>query len=343
MKKMMNTLYILSEDAYASLNGETIEVRFNEKTSQRVPLHTLENIVTFSYKGAAPALMGKCEEYGIPICFFTPRGKYLASIGASIKGNVHLRRTQYRYADDDINSLIISKNMIIGKIHNSRQVLLRASRDHPMQVDVNRLKISVERLSNYLQQAKNTDNKDSLRGVEGLAASEYFDVFNELILRRKEGFEFVERSRRPPLDRINAMLSFAYVLLANECSSALLSVGLDPYVGFFHTDRPGRKSLALDLMEEFRSIYADRFVLTMINNQVINEEDFEIQDSGAVLFKDDAKKTFISKWQERKRTEIIHPFLNEKIPWGLATYAQALLLARYLRGDLDQYPPFFWR
>lgn len=343
MRKMLNTLYILSEDAYAGLNGETIEINFDGRASQRIPLHTLENIVMFSYKGATPALMGKCEEQGISMCFFTPRGKYLASIGAAVKGNVYLRRTQYKYADDENESLNISRNMILAKLHNSEKVLLRATRDHPMQVDEERLMLAGTRLENYIRQAKEVLNKDSLRGIEGLAASEYFGVFNELVLRQKEVFCFTERTRRPPLDRINAMLSFAYVLLANECASALLSVGLDPYVGFFHVDRPGRKSLALDLMEEFRSIYADRFVLTLINNQVIGADDFIVQDSGAVLFKDDAKKNFIAKWQERKRTEIVHPFLKEKIPWGLAMYVQALLLARYLRGDLDQYPPFFWR
>ena len=343
MKKLLNTLYVLSEDAYASLNGETVEVSYKDRKGQRIPLHTLESIVIFSYKGASPALMGKCEEYGILIAFFSPRGKYLASIGASVQGNVYLRRTQYRYSDDEQKSLEISRNMILGKIHNSKQILLRSSRDHPLQVDVDRLSVASERLDSYIQQVRVADNKATLRGLEGLAASEYFDVFNELILRQKSDFEFAERSRRPPLDRTNAMLSFAYVILANECASALLSVGLDPYVGFFHVDRPGRKSLALDLMEEFRSIYADRFVLTMINNQMLKENDFVVQDSGAVLFKDDAKKTFLAKWQERKRTEINHPFLNEKIPWGLAMYVQALLLARYLRGDLDQYPTFFWR
>ncbi len=343
MKKMLNTLYVLSEDAYVSLNGETVKIEFPERASQRIPLHTLENIVIFSYKGASPALMGKCEECGISICFFTPCGKYLASIGAVVKGNVYLRRTQYRYADDEKIALDISRNMIFGKIHNAKQVLLRANRDHAMQVDVDKISKATNRLDEYLQQIKVLDNKDSLRGIEGSAAVEYFSVFNELVLRQKANFEFTERSRRPPLDRINAMLSFAYSLLANECASALLSVGLDPYAGFFHVDRPGRKSLALDLMEEFRSVYADRFVLTLINNQVIKANDFELQDSGAVLFKNDAKKSFVAKWQERKRTEIMHPFLKEKIPWGLAMYTQALLLARYLRGDLDQYPPFFWR
>ncbi len=343
MKKLLNTLYVLSEDAYASLNGETVEISYKDRQSQRIPLHTLESIVIFSYKGASPALMGKCEEYGISMTFFSPRGKYLSSVGAAVHGNVYLRRTQYRYSDDEQKSLEVSRNMILGKLHNSKQILLRVSRDHPLQVDLDRLAVSVERMDSYLQQAKDSDNKATLRGVEGLAASEYFDVFNELVLRQKNDFEFTERSRRPPLDRINAMLSFAYVILANECAAALLSVGLDPYVGFFHVDRPGRKSLALDLMEEFRSIYADRFVLTMINNQMIKENDFVVQDSGAVLFKEDTKKMFLAKWQERKRMEIKHPFLNEKIPWGLAMYAQALLLARYLRGDLDQYPPFFWR
>ncbi len=343
MRKMLNTLYVLSEDAYVTLDGETVEINFKEKDSQRVPLHTLENIIVFSYKGASPALMGKCEEYGISMCFFTPNGKYLASIGAAVKGNVYLRRTQYRYADNERESLNISRNMILGKLHNSRQVLLRLIRDHSMQVDESRINQAINRIDDYLKQVKLVQNKDSLRGIEGLAASEYFGVFDELVLRQKDIFEFKERSRRPPLDRINAMLSFAYVLLANECASALLSAGLDPYVGFFHVDRAGRKSLALDLMEEFRSIYADRFVLTLINNQIIKADDFIIQDSGAVLLKDDAKRIFISKWQERKRTEIMHPFLKEKIPWGLAMYVQALLLARYLREDFEQYPPFFWR
>lgn len=343
MKKMLNTLYIMSEDAYASLDGETVEVSFSGRNKQKIPLHTLENIISFSYKGVTPALMGKCEEYGIPICFFSPRGKYLASIGAAVKGNVYLRRIQYRYSDDKSKSLEITRNMILGKLHNSKHILLRATRDHPMQVDVNVLYATAKKVDDYIQQARIADNKESLRGLEGIAASEYFKVFNELVLREKSYFVFTERSRRPPLDRINAMLSFAYVLLANECTSALLSVGLDPYVGYFHTDRPGRRSLALDLMEEFRSVYADRFVVTMINNQVVKAEDFIIQDTGAVILKDGAKKTFISKWQERKRTEILHPFLKEKIPWGLAVYVQALLLARYLRDDLDQYPPFFWR
>ena len=343
MRKMLNTLYIMSEDAYASLNGETVEISFDKKSSQRIPLHTIENIVSFSYKGASPFLMGKCEEYGIPICFFTPRGKYLASIGAAVKGNVYLRRTQYRFADSEDESLKIAKNMILGKVHNSKQVLLRASRDHSMQVDLNKMSVTVGEIDAYLKQIKNADNKETLRGLEGCSASEYFSVFSELVLRQKESFAFTERTRHPPMDRINALLSFAYVLLANECASALLSVGLDPYVGFFHVDRPGRKSLALDLMEEFRSIYADRFVLTLINNQVIQKDDFIIQDTGAVILDEDTRKIFISKWQERKRTEILHPFLKEKIPWGLAMYVQALLLARYLRGDLDQYPPFFWR
>ncbi len=343
MKKLLNTLYILSDDAYASLNGETVEISFCDREKQRIPLHTLENIVIFSYKGASPALMGKCEEYGITIVFFSPQGKYLASIGAAVRGNVFLRRIQYCYADDELKSLGISKNMMLGKLHNSKQILLRATRDHPMQVDVDQLILSTERIDSYLQQMRCTDNKESLRGLEGLAASDYFGVFNELVLQQKRAFEFTERSKRPPMDRINAMLSFAYVILANECAGALLSVGLDPYVGFFHVDRPGRKSLALDLMEEFRSIYADRFVLTLINNQVIKENDFIIQDNGAVLFKEEAKKTFLTKWQERKQIKINHPFLKEKIPWGLAMYVQALLLSRYLRDDYDQYPPFFWR
>ncbi len=343
MKKMLNTLYVTSEDAYAALNGETVEISFADKENKRIPLHTLENIVLFSYKGASPELMGKCEEYGIPICFFSPRGKYLATVGAAIKGNVLLRKTQYRFSDDENESLRISRNIITGKLYNSEQILLRVTRDHPFQVDVQGIVTAAKRIDEYLMMARAAETKESLRGIEGLAASEYFGMFNELILRQKSDFKFSVRTRRPPLDRINALLSFAYVLLSNMCASALLSVGMDPYVGFLHTDKPGRKSLALDLMEEFRSILADRLVLTLINNRVINEGHFAVQSSGAVILTDEGKKIFLSKWQEKKRTEIMHPYLKEKITWGLAPYSQAMLLARYLRGDIDEYPPFFWR
>jgi len=343
MKKMLNTLYITSEDAYAALNGETVEIHFKDGTKKHVPLHSLENIVIFSYKGTSPGLMGKCEQSGIMISYFTPNGKYLASIGSAIKGNILLRKEQFRIADDERKALIYSKNFITGKLYNSKHQLLRTARDHPLQVDCVKLKTVASRLDQYIKQLGVAEANESVMGIEGQSASEYFSVFNELILQKKEFFEFKERSRRPPMDRINAMLSFAYSLLANECANALFSVGLDPYAGFLHADRPGRKSLALDLMEELRSVYADRFVLNLVNNRIIDENDFISQESGGISLNEKSRKEFLSRWQARKREEIMHPFLKEKIAWGLVPYSQALLLARCIRGDLDQYPPFFWR
>ena len=276
MRKMLNTLYITSEDAYVSLNGETVEISFQDGTKKRIPLHSLENIVVFSYKGTSPALMGKCEENGIMISYFTPNGKYLASVGSNIRGNILLRKEQFRIADDRTRVLSYSRNFITGKLYNAKHQLLRTARDHPLQVDCERLKTAAYRLNQYMEQIRSAETNESIMGIEGQSASEYFGVFNELILQNKTAFEFKRRSRRPPMDRTNAMLSFAYALLANECANALFSVGLDPFAGFLHTDRPGRKSLALDLMEELRSVYADRFVLNLINNRIVDENDFII-------------------------------------------------------------------
>lgn len=343
MKKMLNTLYVTTEDAYAVLNGETVEIRYDDGTHKAIPLHTLENIVLFSYRGASPALMGKCEREGINLSFFTPRGKYLASVGANIKGNILLRREQYRISDDAEKSLRYAKNFIVGKLYNSKHQLLRIMRDHPLQTNVDQLKKASDAIDFAIKKTYDVDNSDSLRGIEGNAASEYFNVFDEMILQRKSEFAFSGRERRPPKDPVNALLSFAYSLLANDCAGALMSVGLDPYAGFYHTDRPGRKSLALDLMEEMRCVIADRTVLFMINNRVFNAGDFIKQESGAVLLTDEARKKFLVKWQTKKREELQHPYLKEKITWGLVPYAQALLLARCIRGDIDEYPPFFWR
>ncbi len=342
MRKLLNTLYVTSENAYLSLNGETVDVLFEDDTHKAIPLHTLDGIVCFSYKGASPALMGKCAEYGIMLSFFTPRGRYLADTGNSTSGNVLLRRTQYRWADSE-KALSVAKSFIIGKLYNSKYLILHFSRDHAMQTDVAKIRLAAQRITSYLNDVKSADTCDMLRGIEGNAAAEYFGVFNEMILQNKETFCFQERNRRPPTDCVNALLSLSYSLLTNDCASALHSVGLDPYVGFMHTDRPGRRSLALDLMEELRSVFADRFVLTLINNRVLNHDDFEKQENGAVNLTDGAKKRFLAEWQKRKREEICHPFLGEKIPWGLVPYIQALLLARFLRGDIDGYPPFLWK
>lgn len=342
MRKLLNTLYVLSEEAYLALDGETVEILL-EDGKKTIPLHTLESIVCFSYKGASPALMGKCARDGIALSFYSPNGRYLASVGHTENGNVLLRREQYRIADKEERAVAVARSFLTGKLYNEKYVLLRTARDHPMQVDAERIRTASGRISEYLNSMQNAETKDSLRGIEGNAAGEYFGVFNEMILQNKKEFVFEERNRRPPLDPVNALLSFTYSLLANDCASALHSVGIDPYVGFLHTDRPGRRSLALDLMEELRAPLADRFVLKLINNRILTGSDFKTMENGAVILKDDCRKTFLGEWQKRKREELLHPFLEEKVPWGLVPYVQALLLARHIRGDLDVYPPFFWK
>ena len=343
MKKLLNTLYILAEDAYLSLDGETARIHYSDNTSKTVPLHMLESIICFSYKGASPALLGECVSRGIQISFYSPFGKHLASVSNTTKGNIYLRREQYRIADDQEHSLSIAKNFIYGKMYNEKYVLLRCARDHSMRVDVSVIKSAASKLSKSLKDVECASGIESLRGIEGNSAETYFSVFNEMILQNEDEFCFAGRNRRPPTDRTNALLSLSYSLLANDCAAALSGVGLDPYVGFLHADRPGRKSLALDLEEELRSPYADRFTLTLINNRVVTPDDFTIQDNKAVLLTDEGRKKFIAEWQKRKKQVITHPYLNEKMEWGLVPHIQAQLLARYIRGDLDQYPPFFWK
>lgn len=343
MKKMLNTLYITNPSMYLSLDGENIVILLDKETVSRVPFHNIESIVTFGYLGVSPALMGKCSEYNIAINFMTMHGRFLARIEGEINGNVCLRREQYRIADSEERSISISKNIISAKIYNSKWILQRAIRDHGISIDNDAVKSVADDLTNLSQNARKCSVYDTLRGIEGRAAASYFSVFNQLILRQKEDFAFSGRNRRPPLDNVNAMLSFSYALLNNMCASALECVGLDPYVGFFHTDRPGRRSMALDLMEEFRGVMADRFVLKLINKQIVNSGDFVVKENNAVIMTDDGRKKILTEWQNRKKETITHPFLNEKMEWGLAPYVQALLLARYIRGDLDEYPPFMWK
>ena len=343
MKKLLNTLYVTTPDAYISLDGENVVVLRENETLLRIPLHNLEGIVTFGYTGASPALMGECAERNISLSFFTANGRFLADVAGIEYGNVVLRRTQYRVADDLNQSTAIAKNILIGKLFNSRWVLERAVRDHEMRIDSEKVKTAAHSIAESIEPLRKADNLESLRGIEGEAATRYFSVFDELILQSKEDFFFETRNRRPPLDNVNSLLSFTYSLLANEVASAVRSVGLDPYVGFLHRDRPGRKSLALDLMEEFRSVIADRFVLSLINTRQIDSKGFQKRENGSVIIKDDARKTFLNAWQKRKQEEITHPFLQEKIEWGLVPFVQALLLARFLRGDIDEYPPFLWK
>ena len=343
MKKLLTTLYITNPDYYLSLEGETVTVLSDKKKIGKIPLHNLESIITCGYMGASPALMGKCAQDGISIIFLSMNGKFLARIVGEQYGNVILRKTQYRVSECEKESLELAKCFIMSKLYNSRWILERAIRDHKLRVDTEALKTASLTLRNSLNSAYECKSIDSLRGIEGEAASIYFGAFNELILQQEEDFRFELRSRRPPLDKVNALLSFAYVLLTSMCTSALESVGLDPYVGFMHTIRPGRKSLALDLVEELRSVFADRFVITLINKKLILSKHFIEQEDGAVLLNDEGKKIFFKYWQQKKLEVIEHPYLKEKVEWGMVPYVQALLLSRYLRGDLDSYPAFFWK
>lgn len=343
MRKLLNTLYITSEDMFLSYSNENVVVNQGNEVKARFPLLNLESIVTFSYAGATPALMGECAERGIQLAFMSPKGRFLARVSGMSRGNVLLRREQYRIADSEARSCLVARNMIAGKLFNSRWVLERALRDHALRIDQSAVKAASDRIWQLIPSVRESVELDHLRGLEGEAAVSYFSVIDELILNQKEQFVFGGRNRHPPRDNVNAMLSFAYSLLANDCAAALESVGLDAYAGFMHRDRPGRKSLALDLEEELRAPFADRLVLTLINNRVIQGKYFERHEGGAVLMNDGGRKLFLKHWQEKKRDTITHPYLNEKMPWGLVPYVQSLLLARFIRGDLDEYPPFMWK
>jgi CRISPR-associated protein Cas1 len=341
MKKLLNTLYVTTPDAYLTRDGENIVIRLEGKEIFRIPIHNLENVICFGYMGASPQLMELCSENNVGLSFLTPHGKFLARVTGRMQGNVLLRRTQYRLADDDLASLQIAKSFIIGKVVNCRTVLGRGLRDHGTTISINKIKKADSYLIDNIEKIGSCQNLDSLRGIEGNCAKAYFDVFDELILKQKSDFFLFERNRRPPLDNMNALLSFLYTLLAHDVQSALESVGLDPYVGFFHADRPGRPGLALDMMEELRPFLVDRLALTMVNLQQIRKEDFYAKEDGGVIMTERGRKEVLSSWQKRKQEEITHPYLNEVIPIGLIPYAQAMLMSRYLRGDIDGYPPYF--
>lgn len=340
MRKLLNTLYVTNPDIFLSKEGECIVAKMKGKDDLKIPSVNIENIVCFNRMGASPYLMEMCVENNIGMCFLTPNGKFMARVSGKTYGNVLLRRTQYRIADDEKQSLQISRNMIAGKIFNSRKVLERFKRDYTNKTDMSNIESVSKTLNMNRRLAYRAETSDLLRGIEGESALYYFSVFNDMILSKETNFIFNGRNRRPPKDRVNCLLSFTYTLLTHEVQSALETVGLDPYVGFLHTDRPGRASLALDVMEEFRAYLADRFVLTLINREQIKPTDFLDNGAENILMTDDGKKTILSAWQQRKKEEIIHPYLNEKVPIGLLPYIQAMLLARYLRNDIDQYPVF---
>jgi len=343
MRRLLNTLFITQPDVYLSLEGENIVLLKEQEKLARMPLHNLESIISFSYTGASPALMGYCAERNISITFLTMSGKFLARVIGESKGNVVLRKKQYLLSENETESAKIARNFIIGKIYNQKWIVERMTRDYPLRIDVARFKAISQHLTATMQDVRECEDLESLRGLEGQAAVSYNKIVDQMILQQKEDFYFHARSRRPPLDNVNCMLSFAYTLLATDVAAALEAVGLDAYVGFLHRDRPGRASLALDMMEELRGIYADKFILTLINKKLIQKEDFLKKENGAVLMRDEARKTFLKAWQNKKQEQITHPYLGEKMSWGLVPYAQSLLLARYLRNDLDEYPPFMWK
>jgi CRISPR-associated protein Cas1 len=343
MRQLLNMLFITKPEVYIGLNGENVTVREGNEIIARYPLHNIEGIVCFSNLGMSPQLMEKCVEQNISICFLTPTGRFRAKVIGETRGNVLLRKKQYRVADNEEACLEIARNFILGKVYNEKWLLERYIRQYALRIPAEQMKTASSKLSDFMHQIEKCESLEQLRGFEGSAQVVYFGEFDHMILNQKEDFFFHDRNKRPPEDRVNSLLSFAYTLLSNDIAAALETVGLDPYVGFMHQDRPGRASLANDLIEELRAPIADRFVLSLINRNQLRPDDFEINENKSVYIKDSARRTFISAWQMNKQEELTHPYLCEKISWGLVPYSQALLLARYLRGDIDQYPPFFWK
>jgi CRISPR-associated protein Cas1 len=343
MRKLLNTLHIMTQGAYLHRDGETVAVRIGDEFKLRVPVHTLEGLVCWGRVTCSPPVLGLCCESGVGISFLSEQGKFIARVNGPVSGNVLLRREQYRKADGGENALPIVRAIVAAKIANSRVVLLRAAREIVDEVREKELRDAGNRLSWAGLEASRAPSIDEARGHEGMAGQAYFSVFNHIVSGDREAFQFAGRSRRPPLDRVNALLSFVYALLRHDIESALETVGLDPAVGFLHTDRPGRPSLALDLMEELRAPLADRLVLTLINRRQVQPDGFTEQDGGGIGMDDATRKQVVAAWQTRKQDEIEHPFLQERISLGLVPYVQALLMARHLRGGLDAYPAFFWR
>ncbi len=343
MRKMLNTLYVLTQGAYLSRDGESVQVSVEKETRLRIPVHTLDGIVCMGQVACSTPLLGLCAERKVSVSFLSEHGRFLARVQGPVSGNVLLRREQYRKADREVDSAEIARLIVLSKVSNSRTVLLRTARDRPGGPGAEALEAASGRLWSILGELRDPMPLDRVRGREGEAANVYFGVFDHLISAQKEDFIFSGRNRRPPLDAMNALLSYIYVLLAHDAASALETVGLDPAVGFLHRDRPGRTSLALDLMEEFRACFADRLALSLVNRQQVRAKEFRQTETGAVLMDESARKTVLVAYQQRKQEEILHPFLEETIPVGLLLHAQALLMARFIRGDLDAYPPFFWK
>ncbi len=344
MKKHLNTLFVTSQGTYLSKEGECVHVRVDGVDKVDIPIHTLEGIVCFGNVLCSPFLLGHCAEHGVAVSFLTENGRFLASVRGPVSGNVLLRREQYRWADDPPRSAAIARAVLTGKLVNARNVLLRAARDHGDDGRGHGLRPAAGRLADCLRRLERPElSLDEVRGIEGEAGAAYFGTFDALITSEDPAFRFTGRNRRPPLDPTNCLLSFLYTLLVHDIRGALECVGLDPAVGFLHRDRPGRPGLALDILEEFRAVVADRLALSLINLGQVKAGGFETLESGAVLMADDTRKEVIVAYQKRKQEETEHPFLQEKMALGLLWYAQALLLARHIRGDLEGYPPYIRR
>ncbi len=343
MRRMLNTLFVTTDGSFLKKAGETIVVSVKKEVKLRLPIHNLGGIVCLGRVLCSPALLGLCARRKIAVTFVSRSGRYLAKIQGPTSGNVLLRREQYRRAEIPVECLPVAKSVVLAKIANCRTSLQRAVRDHGDKRDSTQLQKGIKQLDIYIQDVKNEEDIDRIRGYEGYASRCYFGVFNDLITCQNASFIFEGRTRRPPQDNVNALLSFVYTLVLHDVISALETVGLDPQVGFFHRIRPGRPSLALDLMEEFRPVLADRLVISLINLKQVNANGFSKEETGGVRMDDETRKVVLAAYQKRKQEEITHPFLEEKIPIGMAFFAQALLLARFLRGDLDGYPPFLWK
>lgn len=343
MKKLQNSLYVLTQGSYLCKDGETIAVYVDKQLKQRFPVHNQSNILCFGNVLCSPALLGLCAENGVGIAFFTENGKFLARVSGPVSGNVLVRKKQYRISADQKLRADIAKRFVAAKIVNCRTVLSRAAREYPASPGIQNIKDTICYMNERLCALKDAEMLDSVRGIEGDAARAYFGSFDNLIVSRKEDFYFHGRSRRPPMDNVNAMLSFIYTIITHDIASALEGTGLDPAVGFLHADRPGRPSLALDMIEEFRPMIADRLILSLINRRQVKASGFTKTETGGVIMDDATRKELLSNYQERKREEILHPFLNEKIRLGLVYHAQAMLFSSFIRGDIDGYPPFRWR
>lgn len=344
MKRLLNSLFVMTQGAWLSRKGEDIVVHKSKDESKAFPVHLFDSILCFGQVNVTPPLMALCAESGVSISFFTETGRFLASVHGPVSGNVLLRKEQYRISDNRSRSAHIIRSVLAAKINNSRIVLQRFLRDHAQDdTEVTRFKENMAQLEGYLEQLKTAEDPDVMRGVEGTCAKLYFDLFDTLILQQKDAFMFTDRNRRPPTDRVNALLSFVYTILTHDIRSALEGVGLDPAVGFLHKDRPGRPSLALDIIEEFRTWLADRFVLSLINLKQVTARGFTQSESGAVLMDEDTKKTVLAQWQARKQDEVLHSYTGEKLQIGQLFHLQAMLMARHIRGDIQTYPPYIWK